>query len=361
MLTVRAFALLPVGRLAILAAGLVALGAPAAPGQEWARKMFPVTSHDFGALASGAKAEFQFVFQNLYEEDAHIASVRSSCGCTIPKFPTHDIKTWEKGEIAAVVDTRAFTGPKEATLTVAFDKPFPAEVQLHVYCVIRSDVVVQPGVVQFGSVDQGTSAQRQIVVSYAGRPDWRITNITSASDYLTAQLGDPIVNGGQITYQLTLTLSENAPAGDIQEHVTLVTNDYDARSASVPVAVEGTVVPSVTVRPSPLMLGVLAPGQSVTRYLTIKAKTPFRIVDVQSSEPAISAIVPAEAKPVHMLPVTYQAGNAPGDVSCSLKIATDIAGTPVLEVAVQARVVGAERTESAPPPAGSVHGAAHLE
>lgn len=352
MLTVYQSALFRTGCRLALAAGLVVLWASSGAGQEWARKMFPVSSHDFGALARGAKAEYRFTFQNIYEEDVRIASVTSSCGCTNPQFSTAEVKTWGRGEVVAVIDTRSFTGPRQATLRVTLDKPFPAEVQLHVYCVIRSDVVVQPGVVQFGTVDQGSPAQQQLTISYAGRRDWRITNITSANEALGAQLGEPIISGDQVTYQLVLTLSEKAPPGDIQDHITIVTNDFDTRTASVPVPIEGAVVPSLTVRPSPLMLGVVAPGQSVTRYLTVKGKTPFLIQDIQSSEPSVSVTAPTEAKAVHMLPVKFTAGMTAGDVASQLRITTDVAGTAPLEVTVQARVVGSELPHPAqnPPP-----------
>ena len=43
--------------------------------QDWARKMFDKTTHDFGVVARGAKAEYRFVIENIYEEDAHIKSV----------------------------------------------------------------------------------------------------------------------------------------------------------------------------------------------------------------------------------------------------------------------------------------------
>ena len=60
---------------------LVALvGASDASAQEWAKKMFKVTSHSFGSVARGAKAEYQFELQNLYEEEVHVAAVRTSCG-----------------------------------------------------------------------------------------------------------------------------------------------------------------------------------------------------------------------------------------------------------------------------------------
>ena len=49
---------------------------------DWAAKMFNVTEHDFGTVARGSKAEFEFVFENSYEEEVQITGVRSSCGAS---------------------------------------------------------------------------------------------------------------------------------------------------------------------------------------------------------------------------------------------------------------------------------------
>ncbi len=123
-------------------------------GQEWAQNMFKVREHDFGTVARGAKAEYRFVFDNIYMEDVHIAGVRTSCGCTTPSVENPSLKTYEKGAILAHFNTPTFQGARGATLTVTIDKPFYAEVQLHVKGFIRSDVVVEPGSVQVGSVDR---------------------------------------------------------------------------------------------------------------------------------------------------------------------------------------------------------------
>jgi len=68
----------------IITTCLVVLGPGQTLAQDWAKKMFKVTKHDFGTVARGAKSEFRFEFENIYEEDLHIAGVRSSCGCTSP-------------------------------------------------------------------------------------------------------------------------------------------------------------------------------------------------------------------------------------------------------------------------------------
>ncbi|MGE0608453.1 MAG: DUF1573 domain-containing protein, partial [Pirellulales bacterium] len=156
--------------------------------QEWARKMFDSTEIKFGAVARGAKVEHRFTITNLYEEDVHISNVRSSCGCTTPTVDKRDLKTFEKTELVAVFNTRTFEGDKNATVTVTFDKPFSAEVQVQVSGYIRKDVVLDPGLVDFGAINQGTPVEKRIVVNYAGRSDWKITDVQTANDRITAQL-----------------------------------------------------------------------------------------------------------------------------------------------------------------------------
>ena len=51
------------------------------------------------------------------------------------------LKTYEKGAIIAHFNTDTFSGQRGATLTVTIDKPFYAQVQLHVSGFIRTDVI----------------------------------------------------------------------------------------------------------------------------------------------------------------------------------------------------------------------------
>ena len=82
--------------------------------QEWAKKMFKDSDHDFGTCARNARAEHQFVFENLYMEDVHIAGVRTSCGCTTPSVINPTLKTYEKGAILAHFNTDKFLGQRGA-------------------------------------------------------------------------------------------------------------------------------------------------------------------------------------------------------------------------------------------------------
>lgn len=326
-----------------LCVGLAA--APAAPGQEWARKMFDHTAKDLGTVARGAKVEHVFTLENIYMEDAHIASIRSSCSCTVPEVQKPLLKTYEKTQIVAIVDTKGHSGRKDVTLTVVFDQPFPAEVQLNLYVFIRSDVVFQPGAVQFGSVAQGTGAERKLSVVYAGRPNWRITRVESPNPHVEAQAAqvsrdfDPVLKATKVTYELVARLKADAPPGRLLDQVVVVTDDPDPKAAHVPVAVEATVVAPLTVNPSPLLMGPVAAGSSVTKTLVVRAAAPFRVVGVTCADPGFSFDPPTGAKTVQIVPVTFKAGAAPGKVSGTVRIETDLPEGRFVEVKADALVL----------------------
>lgn len=290
--------------------------------QEWARKMFSVTSHDFGTVARGAKAEFAFELQNKYEEDVHIASVRSSCGCTTPTIEKEWLKTWEKGAIIATYNTHSFLGEKKATITVVIDKPYYAEVQLTVSGMIRSDVVFHPGLVDFGDVSEGTPSEKQINVNYAGRSDWRIVDIRSEYPHVKVNVSPPVRAGGRVSYDLTVELTPDAPAGNVHAELYVITDDQTSRI--IPLVMQGRVISALTVSPSSLYLGELEPGQSVTKQLIVRGKKPFRVVSVNCPDGCFGFKVSDEKKQLHFIPVTFTAGEHQGQVKQTIQVETDM-------------------------------------
>jgi hypothetical protein len=290
----------------------------------WAEKMFETTRHDFGSVARAAKAEYRFVLKNIYVEDVHVASVRSSCGCTEPRIETPLLKTYEEGAIVAHLNTDRFTGSKGATITVTFDKPYWATVQLHVTSYIRRDVGFEPGAVHFGTVDQGTAAERTVKVTHDGNPDWQITGATSDNPHVSAEFAEAERRGGQVAYELHVRLDEEAPSGSLRDCLMLTTND--ANASQIPLSVEGVVQSEVMVAPASLFLGVVARGKKVTKQVVVRAKRPFRILSVTCEGHCFEFEPPAETgpKPLHLIPITFVAGENPGKVLDKIRIETDL-------------------------------------
>ena len=171
-----------------------------------------------------------------------------------------------------------------ATVTVTFDKPFYAEVQLNVRGYIRSDVVFDPGVIQFDAIDQGETVTKSVAVNYAGRQDWQILDVQSANTNFEVELDETRRGSGRVDYKLLVRAKESMPAGFFNDQLILVTNDR--RAKNVPLRVEGNVIPALSISPKSLSLGVLQPGQKVKKTLVVRSK---QIIDLESGQ--VSTVV----------------------------------------------------------------------
>ncbi len=315
---------------------------------DWAKAMFDHTTHDFGMVPRGSEAEHRFTVDNIYLEDAHIKSVSSTCKCTDVAVTTPALKTHEKSQIVATLNTRQFTGSKDATIRVVFDKPFPAVVQLHVHSYIRTDVVLEPGSVQFGQVTEGSKVTKTLTLRHAGNPDWKITGQEKEDPDIDLSIKPVAANSGQSTYELAFTLKPTAAAGYIRRHITLLTNDQNPNAQRVLVAMEGVVAPALSVRPSPVAFGHVPVGREVTRNIVVKGDEVFQILELAGPDDRFR-VPPAKLKTparLHVLPVSFAAGTEPGKLKGEIVIRTDIGDGRILRVDVSGEVVGSSKIVS---------------
>ena len=310
----------------------------AAEAQEWARKMFETTSHDFGVVPRGAKSEFEFRLTNSYKENVHIASARSSCACTQPKILKADLKTYEEGAIIAELNTQSFVGQRSAVVTVVIDRPYYAEIQLLVKGNIRSDIVIEPGEIRFGNVDVGSGKAADVKVSYQGSSnrDWQITDVRSTNQNLSVKL-DPLKDeNGRTAYHMIVKLKESAPAGELNDEIQIVTNERQYNQVTLPV--RATVVPQLSIAPQSIELGSLQPGAKANYRLVVKAKTPFRISQVDCSDERFTFEIPDGEKPVQIIPVVFQAGEKAGAFKRTITVTSNLPDGASAEVVVTGNI-----------------------
>jgi hypothetical protein len=302
------------------------VAASTASAADWATEMFAKTSHDFGTIARGAKAEYRFVLENSYVDDVHISGARVSCGCTTPKIEKEWLKTYEKGVIIATINSQKFLGRQQSTITVTIDKPLYAQVQLHVKVYIRSDVTLEPPSVVLGSFDSGSAVEKTITARHTSSSDWQIVEVKSGNPHLSAEAVETQRGDGQVAYQVKVRLDKSASPGYIREHLVLVTNDQ--RSREIPLLVEGQVLSELVIRPSPLFLGSVRPGERVTKQIVVRGKKPFRITSVSGDCQCLQFTVPDKepAKPLHLVPVTFTASDKAGSRAPTIRVETDLHG-----------------------------------
>jgi hypothetical protein len=307
---------------------VVATTASSCFAEAWVTKMFSETKHDFGTVARGADTSYRFAAKNIYKQDVELLSVRSSCGCTTPTIEKKVLKTGDVGYVTATFNTRTFTGVHGATLTVEVQwndngNWIHAETQLRVDGNIRGDIVFAPGAVKFDDVDQGASAEQKVEVTYAGRSNWKISDVRGASDALEVELTQTQRYSGRVGYDLLVRLKDSAPAGYFNDQLVLVTNDDE--NPRIPIYVAGRVVPQISVAPESLLLGDVARGQQVSKKIIVRGKKPFKILSFQcNDEECFQFKTDDQSSDRHIVDVIFNAKKDAGPVKETINIATDL-------------------------------------
>ena len=126
-------------------------------------------------------------------------------------------------------------------------------------------------------------------------------------------------------------MTDGAAPGYLTDELILTTND---RRSQFPVMVEARIVAPLSVSPTTLMLGTLSPGQKVHKQIVVKGVELFSILDVRYDDDCFAFDIAAaqEKKKVHLVPMTFTAGDAPGKIVRTIEIITDLHGQPTAEL-----------------------------
>ncbi|MEM6689568.1 MAG: DUF1573 domain-containing protein [Planctomycetota bacterium] len=286
--------------------------------------MFPKREHDFRIVSRGATSEYHFEFTNLFEEDVHISGVRTSCGCTTPTVTRDLLQTHQAAAVVAEFNTKSFVGQKAATITVIFDRPAYAEVQLKVKGFIRTDIAFEPTEVDFGELGAGESAARDVEISHSGNSNWEILDVRSHCEGLSVSLDPAERKPGMVKYRMRVELSGEMPEGDIRERLTLISNDR--RFPTTEMAVNGRVRPVVSVSPKSVSLGRITPMSQANKRLVVRGEEPFEVKEVLSADSRLSFETPEGSKKVHFLKMKFNGDGSSKPLSQEVRVVTSLPG-----------------------------------
>ena len=310
----------------------VGLSQAAALGQydpSWGSKMLEVKEIQFGSVAKGSDAAVQVKVKNIYKEEIQITNLRGGLGpfgwdnqpqnslpIVIPSGQQRMLTLW--------LNTIQFDGKRKTMVYIdLLDTVHLASttVVLPVEANIRGDVVFAPGRADFGVVELGSEAKSTIQIQYAGRNDWKLTQVKVANPHLTAafrELSRSEITPGktQVKYELAVTLSSQAPVGMLRDQIILVTDEVD--DSQLPVIVKAKIEPEISI--TDVNFGTIAPGQSKTIPVVIRGRKPFKIDelyrekkdDSKIQDEAFKVKLDKISSTVHSLPVTFTAPDVPG-------------------------------------------------
>jgi hypothetical protein len=319
----------------------LAVAASDAGAANWAESLFAETMHDFGPVPRGGKFRHDFALTNRLSEPLTVLNVRASCGCTKGRASASQLAPGQPAVIEAEIDTRNFVGAKSTVLyvTLVTAGGQESEARLAISVNILSDVVLNPGAIEFGTVVRGQSPNQVLTIDRLGPPTWKVERMVSGSRALTGQLVETSRTDKAVQYTLTVALRPDAPHGVVRDEIRLLTNDPE--TATIPIAVTATIRGDLVATPSVLALGkVTSAGGAQGRFL-VRASKPFAIVAVEGAGDGFS-VVPDDANKgtAHMVVVAYrpEESRARGEIKRVFRLLTDLPGEPALELTTTCHV-----------------------
>ncbi|CAI8329536.1 MAG: Uncharacterised protein [Polaribacter sejongensis] len=82
---------------------------------------------DYGKIEKASEGARVFVFTNVGNQPLIIETIKSSCGCTVPKKPEAPIMPGEKGEIKVSYDTKRVGGFSKS-ITISSNAKIPKKI-----------------------------------------------------------------------------------------------------------------------------------------------------------------------------------------------------------------------------------------
>ena len=282
---------------------------------------------NYKSVARGQDVTFKFKLTNLYTQEIRVTNLATSCGCI----------SWEENRGGSMLSAPiVIPSGKEAFVTLRLDtirhhgeqknkraiitvvnaesgKPGLAEILVEGY--IRTDVVLQPGSINFGSVSPSTAAEQHIAVNYAGRNDWKVISARCNSPHFAADFVEKSRGNGLVNYDVVVKLKETAPIGQIRDQLILVTDD--ANNPQIPIQVDAKIEPEYQVQvvnfTEDLIPGKPAKARVFVRYTKTPPK-PFRIDKLERTrqESTMKVEKSTDARAFHQMLLTLTPPNEPG-------------------------------------------------
>lgn len=219
---------------------------------------FEKETHEFGAVAEGTPATYEFKFKNTGDQPVVIANVQPSCGCTTPEWTKEPILPGKSGRVKAIYNSAGRPGTFHKAITVTSNAATPTQVLF-----IKGTVTEQAALTtqytpaqkansprlallkslhDFGKLEIGQTAVARLTLKNTGKQPLIVQGISSPCNCVNYKISAAAIAPGKEEI-LELTYTQRV-LGEQTENVTFRSNDIVSTAPSL--ILKAKVVPSLT-------------------------------------------------------------------------------------------------------------------
>lgn len=292
---------------------------------------------DFGEVNQEDKIEKTVKVTNAGNELLTITSTRATCGCTPTVVSEKSIPSGGEGEVKIMFDMAGRQGTQYHKVYVHSNDPATPIAQLQLVGTVISPVVpLYPHSLNFGTLRKNECAYREINIPDTGCRNFRITGLTSDSQYINYTLITREAKGKEY-YTIAISLTQDTPASEFSGKVFVHSTHPKEPVAKVPVKAlvgEGVGCPSTQI-----YFGGVRQGQELAQTVTLHSsrRKDLKIEKVDCPIDGVSvktAQVDGKAQAVITLTKDAPVGAITGEVV----LHTNDPGQPQVKLPIYARV-----------------------
>lgn len=264
------------------------------------------STYDFGSVAAGVEVSHIFRVENNGRKPLQIQSVGVTCGCVkqAEMLDGDIINPGSNGKLKVVLETPTYETHKAENVTLHTNDPVTPIQTLKVTADVEPAFSVQPGVINFGIVEEGDlPVTQQIIVKSALIAEGN-RNVISTSRM--NEVGVTLLSKNSEEHTYTVTLPKNSPVGVISDDVLLALNWQSKQSISV----LGQIVSDIYAEPS----------EVYERFSTKKAKQVKKEVHIKSRGEKVEQVEITSVSPDIQDFVRIQQAGASDDIHLLLNI-----------------------------------------
>ena len=332
-------------------AALLLLGARSPDGGEAAspaRARVGEAVREAGVVGIGEPAVHEFVIENAGGSPLEVALVEASRGTAATVEPG-TIPPGAAGRVRVVVDTERVAGPLVLPTVVRTSDPDQPRLTLELRVEVRPFLLVHPGHARYITVQKAREGTIPQTVGTVDGAPFRVVGVESPWPHLRVAFREarpeerqPGWEGSQ--WRVETTLAADAPVGPLSGDLVVVTDHPRQRRARVPVS--GFVRPVFAVTPPAARLGDVDPARPGSLSLVVKnfAEEEIALTGASTTVAGIRAeIEPVQPGRSWRLRLRIAADALPGAFAGVIRLSTDSAHTPAIEVPLGGRIVAPPR------------------
>jgi hypothetical protein len=327
---------------AIFATGAAAADAPVpAPATNapniaaMARIQFDAQVYDFGRVAAGEAIQHTFIVSNAGDATLIISAVRPSCGCTTAGQWTKEIEPGKTGVIPVQIKSSYLRGTVDKQVTVTSNDKSQPNVVLRLRGIIWKPIEMSPAFAWL-RLNPGGPSNVSTVIHISNKSDAPLTLSPpeSADAHFTGTL--KTIEPGK-EYELTVATVAPMPAGNVTGSITIKTSMASVPVLTVPITAISP-QPAILVTPLRISLEGAAPGQPVTRTISIQGTAPQGLklsdaaVNAKGVDIQIKELLPGRR---YNLTLTFADGfQVPAGQQLELTVRSNYPQYPVIKVPI---------------------------